>query len=59
MAVVSTTAVGEPEAVDVIVSPSVKTVAALSVPVLLYFTNNVSGSVPSVATTPTTSATTP
>ena len=59
VAVVLTTAVGEPLAVEVIVSPSVNTVAVLFVPVLLYLTNNVSGSVPSVAETFTTSATTP
>ena len=41
------------------VSPSVNTLLALSVPEFLYFTNKVSGSVPSVATTFTTSATTP
>ena len=38
VAVVSTTAVGEPEASEVIVSPSVNTAAVLLVPVLLYFT---------------------
>ena len=42
-----------------IVSPSVNFKASLAVPEFLYFTNNVSGSVPSVATNPTTSATTP
>ena len=42
-----------------IVSPSVKELETLSVPDVLYLTNKVSGSVPSVATTLTTSATTP
>ena len=58
-AVVSVTAVSPVEAPLVKVSPSVNALETLSVPEFLYFTNRVSGSVPSVATTPTTSATTP
>ena len=45
-----TTAVSPVEAPLVIVSPSVNLSEALSVPEFLYLTNNVSGSVPSVAT---------
>ena len=47
----ATTAVSPVEALDVIVSPSVNVAETLSVPEFLYLTNNVSGSVPSVATT--------
>ncbi len=54
-----TTAVSPVEAALVILSPSVNLAEALSVPEFLYLTNNVSGSVPSVATTALTSATTP
>jgi len=43
----------------VIISPSVNLAASFAVPEFLYFTNNVSGSVPSVTTNPITSATTP
>ena len=50
-----TTAVSPVEAPLVKVSPSVNLVEALSVPEFLYLTNNVSGSVPSVATVFTTS----
>ena len=46
-----TTAVSPVEALDVIVSPSVKDAETLSVPEFKYLTNNVSGSVPSVAAT--------
>ena len=56
---VETTAVEPLEWPLVIVSPSVKVSASLAVPEFLYLTNKVSGSVPSVAETPTTSATTP
>ena len=59
MCVVATTAVGLPVALDVNVSPASNTDLVLSVPDLLYFTNKVSGSVPSVADTLTTSAVTP
>ena len=45
--------------VPVKVSPSEKTSAELFVPVFEYFTNNVSGSVPSVATVFVISAVTP
>jgi len=55
----ATTAVGNPSALEVIVSVSVNTVVVLSVPVLSYFMNNVSGSVPSIAETPIHWATTP
>ena len=58
-AVVSVTAVSPVEAPLVKVSPSVNVLETLSVPEFLYFTNKVSGSVPSVATKFTTSATTP
>ena len=54
-----TTAVDPLEWPLVIVSPSVNLSEALSVPEFLYLTNKVSGSVPSVAATPITSATTP
>ena len=54
-----TTAVEALEFPLVIVSPSVNVSASLAVPEFLYLTNKVSGSVPSVAETPTTSATTP
>ena len=57
--VVSQTAVSPVEAPLVNVSPSVKVLETLSVPEFLYFTNKVSGSVPSVADTFITSATTP
>ena len=40
-------------------SPSVNVLETLSVPEFLYFTNKVSGSVPSVVPTTTTSTTTP
>ena len=56
---VETTAVEPLEWPLVIVSPSVNVLASLAVPEFLYLTNKVSGSVPSVATVPTTSATTP
>ena len=56
---VETTAVSPVEADDVIVSPSVNFSELLSVPDVVYFTNKVSGSVPSVATVPTTVALTP
>ena len=59
VAQVLTTAVSPDEAPLVKVSPSVNFDEALSVPEFLYLTNNVSGSVPSVATVFTTSATTP
>ena len=49
----------EVESTPVIVSPSEKTSAVLFEPVLEYFTNNVSGSVPSVATVFVISAVTP
>ena len=58
-AVESTTAVSPLDALLVSVSPEVNAFETLSVPEFLYFTNRVSGSVPSVAATPTTSATTP
>ena len=51
VAVVSTTTVGLPAPEDVKVSPSENTVAVLFVPVFVYLTNRVSGSVPSVADT--------
>ena len=54
-----TTAVDPLEWPLVIVSPSVNLSETLSVPEFLYLTNKVSGSVPSVATKFTTSATTP
>ncbi len=54
-----TTAVSPLEASLVNVSPSVNTLESLDVPEFLYFTNKVSGSVPSVATTLTTFAFTP
>ena len=56
---VETTAVEAAVCPLVIVSPSVNVSVALFVPLFLYLTNSVSGSVPSVATNPTTSATTP
>ena len=59
MCELATTAVSPVEASDVNVSPSVNVSEALSVPEFLYFTNKVSGSVPSVTTTLKTSATTP
>ena len=59
MAQVETTAVEASAEPLVIVSPSVNLSETLSVPEFLYFTNKVSGSVPSVATTEITSATTP
>ena len=61
MAVVSTTQDKETLSlfVPVKVSPSEKTSAVLFEPVLEYFTNNVSGSVPSVPTVFVISAVTP
>ena len=54
-----TTAVSFVAASDDNDSPSVNVAETLSVPEFLYLTNKVSGSVPSVATTEITSATTP
>ena len=54
VAQVETTAVEAAVWPLVIVSPSVKVVDSLAVPEFLYFTNKVSGSVPSVATNLTT-----
>jgi len=59
VAQVETTAVEAAVCPLVIVSPSVNVSETLSVPDVLYLTNKVSGSVPSVTTYPTTSATTP
>ena len=59
ISVVSTTAVSPVEALLVSDSSSVNVIEVLSVPEFLYFTNKVSGSVPSVAVTATTFATTP
>ena len=51
VAVVFTTAVSPVDAEDVNVSPSVKVAPSFDEPLSLYFTNKVSGSVPSVAST--------
>ena len=60
MCVVFTVAVAaEPSIVQFNVSPFVNDVDVLLVPDVSYFTNNVSGSVPSVADVPTTLAITP
>ena len=55
----ATTTVGLPEASEVNVSDAEKVESVLFVPLFKYFTNKVSGSVPSVATTFTTFAVTP
>ena len=59
IAVPLTTPVSPVAAPDVNDSPSLNVGVSLSVPEFLYFTNKVSGSVPSVKTNPTTWATTP